>query len=52
MLQRWASKGEFYIDGFVLLTFVESVRLALNELAQYKAAYIKLAFAAFSSYGM
>ena len=31
-----ASEGEFYIDGFVLLTFIEPARLALNELAQYK----------------
>ena len=32
------SEGEFYIDGFVLQKFIESVRLALNELAQYKTA--------------
>ena len=45
MLQHWASKGEFYICGFVLLIFIELVRLALNELAQYKTAYVELAFA-------
>ena len=40
-----ASEGEFYIGGFVLLTFVEPVRLALNELVQYKTAYVEFAFA-------
>ena len=45
MLQHWVSEGEFYIGGFVLLTFVEPVRLALNELPQYKTAYVELAFA-------
>ena len=45
MLQHWTSEGEFYIGGSVLLTFVEPVRLALNELAQYKTAYVELVFA-------
>ena len=36
MLQHWVSEGEFYIGDFVLLTFIEPIRLALNELAQYK----------------
>ena len=31
--------GEYYIDGFVLLTFVKPVWLVLNELAQYKTTY-------------
>ena len=35
-------EGELYIGGFVLLTFIELVRLALNELAQYKTAYVEL----------
>ena len=34
MLQHWASEGELYIGGFVLLKFIEQVRLALNELVQ------------------
>ena len=44
MLQHWASEGEFYIGGFVLLTFIEPVRLALNECQQYKTAYVELTF--------
>ena len=28
------------LGGFVLLIFVETVRLALNELAQYKTFYV------------
>ena len=32
MLQHWVSEGKFYIGGFVLLTFIEPVRLLLNEL--------------------
>ena len=43
--QTSLSQGEFYIGGFVLLTFIESFRLALNELTQYKTAYLELAFA-------
>ena len=39
-----ASEGEFYIASFVLLTFVEPVRLVLNGLAQYKTAYVELTF--------
>ena len=39
------SEGEFYIGSFALLTFIESVRLALNELVQYKTAYVELAVA-------
>ena len=44
MLQHWASESEFYTGGFVQLNFIESVRLALNELAQYKTAYVELTF--------
>ena len=40
MLQHWVSEGEFYIGGYVVLTFVEPVRLA-----QYKISYVELAFA-------
>ena len=36
MLHHWVNEGEFYIGGFVLRQFIESVRLALNELEQYK----------------
>ena len=39
-----ASEGEFYIDGFVLLKFIEPVRSALNEFKQYKTSYVELAF--------
>ena len=42
MLHHWVSEGEFYIGGFVLLTFIEPYRLVLNELAQDKTAYIIL----------
>ena len=65
-IQHWASKGEFYIGGFVLLTFIELVRLAFKELRElvrlvfkelvsYKTTYVELAFAqpnavAFSSF--
>ena len=45
MLQHWAIEGEFYIGGVVLLKFIEAVRLALDELVQYKTAYVELAFA-------
>ena len=45
MLQHWANEGEFYIASFVLLTFIEPVRLALNELVQYQISYVELAFA-------
>ena len=40
MLHHWGSEGEFYIGGFILLTFTEPVRLALNELSQYKTSYV------------
>ena len=45
MLHHWGSEGEFNIGGFILLTFIEPVRLALNELEQYKTAYVELTFA-------
>ena len=44
MLHHWVSDGKFYIGGFVLLTFVELVRLAINELTQYKTVYVQLTF--------
>ena len=45
MLHTGASEGKFYIGGFVLLKFVDPIRLALIELAQYKTAYLELVFA-------
>ena len=44
-----ASEGEFYIGGFVLLTFIEQVtkkhkRNWLNEFQQYKTSYVELTF--------
>ena len=44
MLQHWVSEGEFYTGGFVLLTFIEPVRLVPNELVQYKSTYVELTF--------
>ena len=34
MLQCWVSEGEFYIGGFVLLTFNEPVRCAILSLCR------------------
>ena len=34
MLQRWVSEIEFYISGFVLLTFIEPVRCAILSLCR------------------
>ena len=30
MLQHWVSEGEFYISGFVLHNFIETVRFACS----------------------
>ena len=40
MLQHWGERKQLYIGSFVLLTFIEPVRLTLNELAQYKPTYV------------
>ena len=46
MLQHWASEGEFNISGFVLLKFIELLRVIyrLNEFQQCKIAFVELAF--------
>ena len=40
-----ANNCHLKVGGFVLLTFIEMVRLTLNEVAQYKNAYVELTFA-------
>ena len=52
MLQHWGERRRVLLRRFVLLTFVQLVKLALD---QYNTAYVELAFAspnavAFSSY--